>query len=91
MEFPFRFTGLVPSLFGQFGLTTPELAFESVRDQVDRLIEIMSVIFGVKIRSGEGEMDFHDEGLLADRGFRRIVLDGDMSSDDSILIALELL
>nr|WP_020494161.1 hypothetical protein [Verrucomicrobium sp. 3C] len=91
MEFPFRFAGLVPSLFCQFGFSAAQLALETVRDQVDRLVEVVSVVFGVKIWSGEGEMDFNDESLLVYRSLWRIVLDRDMGSNDSIFVALELL
>lgn len=91
MEFVLRFARFVPALFGQFGFPAPELAFEAVGDQIDGLVEIVSVIFGMKIRSGKGKMDFDDEGLLVGRSFRRVVLDGDVSSDNSILVTLELL
>lgn len=91
MDLALHFPRFVPALFGQFGFSAPELALQAVRDQVDRLVEVMPVIFCMEIPAGEREMDFDYEGLLADGSLWRIMLDADMGSDDSILVALEFL
>lgn len=91
MDLALCFPRFMPAFFGQFGFPAPELAFQAIRDQVDGLVEIVPVILGVKVRPGKREMDFHDEGLLVQRSLRRVMLDGNMSGDDSIFVTLQLL
>ena len=64
---------------GKFAFAVAELLGQAGADEVDGLIKVVAMIFGMDIRAGNGEMDLDHESVLGAFGF--VVVDGDVGAD----------
>ena len=70
---------LFASTLDQLALAMAQLFREALRDDVYRLVKIMPVVFGMEIRSAQGEMHFHDKRMLGSS--RAVVPKSDVRPD----------